>query len=164
MFCSTCGTEVKETDKVCLACGQPNENYVAPEAPEAEVVEEVAAEEVVVEAAPAAEKVSIVKPIVALALSALALFGSYSGLISLIMAIVAKVLVKPYKEVTEKPVSIFVKITNILSIVTIILSILSIIIWVVGFIIAFVGAVAGAGMAASGDMFEMIEDLFSEFM
>ena len=170
MFCSTCGSEVKETDKVCLACGQPNENYVAPEVEEEVAVEEaaeVAVEEEAVEAAPVAEKKSIVKPIVGLALSALALFGSASGLVSLIMAIVAKVLVKPYKEVTEKPVSIFVKITNILSIITIIFSVIAMIVWVIGAIATAFTVIAG-GAAVGGlamvefDLFEILEELFYE--
>ena len=100
-----------------------------------------------------------------MALSALALLGSYSGLISLIMAIVAKVLVKPYKEVTEKPVSIFVKITNILSIVTIILSILAILAWVIGGIMTLIGGVlaGGAGLAIGGEMIDLdtlLEEIF----
>ncbi len=167
MFCSTCGTEVKETDKVCLACGQPNENYVAPEAPEApeaEVVEEVAAEEVVVEAAPAPEKVSLVKPIVALALSVVGASMFFDlPIVAIILAIVAKVLIKPYLNVTAKPVSIFVKITKIVALVTILLSILAIVLWVV--IISFMFISAVFGMAAGGeviDIFEIFEEIFEE--
>ena len=172
MFCSTCGCELKETDKVCLACGQPNENYVAPEGAEEVAAEEAVAvvtEEVVeeaVEAAPANGKKDMVKPIVALALSAFAFFSFASGLIPLILAIVAKVLAKPYKNVTEKPVSIFVKITNILSLVTIILSIIAIVVGVIAFTVSFIGAlISGAavgGVAMEMDLFEIIEDLLTE--
>ena len=146
MFCSVCGLEIKETDKVCPACGQPNENYVAPEGAEeavaeavveeaavavaveevaqevAEVVAEEAAEAVAEAPVEAPAKKNLAMPIVALALSGAAFLSFASGIIPLIMAIVARVLNKPYKKVTEKPVSIFAKITNILTIVTIILA------------------------------------------
>ena len=194
MFCSVCGYEMKETDKVCLACGQPNENYVAPEGAE-EAAAEVAAEEatvavaveeaveeaveVVVEDAPA--KKSLAKPIVALALAGYAFLSFPSGLIPFIMAIVARVLNKPYKNVTEKPVSIFYKITNILSIVTIILSAIAMVVSIVSFAISFIGSmlsgaavVGGVGLGLGGmyfgdmfdfsELFELIFEFFLEML
>ena len=182
MFCSVCGYEMKETDKVCLACGQPNENYVEPEGAE-EAAAEVAAEEATVavaveeavevvetveavEEAPKAEKKSLVKPIVALALSAYAFLSFASGLIPLIMAIVARVLAKPYKKVTDKPISIFYKITNILSIVTIILSAIAMVVGLLSMVFSFLGTlmsgaavVGGVGLGLGGmyfgDMFDL---------
>ena len=201
MFCSLCGAEVKETDKACLACGQPNENYVAPEGAE-EAAAEVAAEEatvavaveeaveeavevvdeaveVVVEDAPA--KKSLAKPIVALALAGYAFLSFASGLIPLIMAIVARVLNKPYKNVTEKPVSIFAKLTNIFSIVAIILASFATVISAIYFAISFIGSllsgaavVGGVGLGLVGmyfgdmfdfsELFELIFEFFLEML
>ena len=204
MFCSICGCEIKETDKVCLACGQPNENYVAPEGAEAEVVAqaeavEAAAEEAVeaavateaaeavvekvedaaeeagevVKAAPASKK-DLVKPIVALALAGVAFFSFASGLIPLIMSIVARFLAKPYKGVTEKPVSIFYKVTNIVSLVTIILSAVATAIGVIAVIFSLIGSlISGAtfiGLAGLGggmylfdfDLFDIIIEILEE--
>ena len=178
MFCSVCGYEMKETDKVCLACGQPNENYVEPaeeaveEVAEAavatEVIEAVEVVETVeaVEEAPKAEKKSLVKPIVALALAGYAFLSFPSGLIPFIMAIVARVLNKPYKNVTEKPISIFAKLTNIFSIVAIILSSIAMVVSIVSFAISFIGSllsgaavVGGVGLGLGGmyfgDMFDL---------
>ena len=197
MFCPICGCEMKETDKVCLACGQPNENYVEPEVVEespvaeeapvavaTEVVEEapvteeaapvaedaavepaLAAEEPpVAEEAPTEKKTDMVKPIVALALAATAFFSFTSGLFALVLSIIAKALAKPYKNVKEKPVSIFVKITNILSLVTIILSILAIVLvacyiafYVIMWLMAMIfgsATMIGVGGMYVGDVFD----------
>ena len=183
MFCPVCGCEMKETDKVCLACGQPNENYVAPEGAE-EAAEEVAAAVVTevetpveaveaAEAAPVAEeavakgKKDIAKPIVALSLAGLAFCGAWSytsALVSLVMAIVARVLAKPYKDVKEKPVSIFYKVTNIVSLVAVIISAVMLalfVLWTVSYVILqifgflFGGlTMFGLGGMYYGDMFD----------